>query len=128
MPCDLKPDKLRATADKMSNFAKLLAKLEKLDPDTWDALEKIENNSIIYSCVIGQVSEYILQGAIQDAIKAKFGGRFTLNGASIQMKFYEAFIEYDDVDCIGYYEGNGGTPAEALLAAYVQALEAEASK
>lgn len=108
--------------DSAEKLNQLLAKLRELDPDTWRKLEEMSGRVDV------EYEDYCIFGIIQEAIKAKFGGRFTLNGASIQMKFYEAFIEYDDVDCIGYYEGNGGTPAEALLAAYVQALEAEASK
>jgi len=93
----------------------LLEKLEKLDPETWDALEHA-----LYWTEI-EYEEYVIQGVIQDAIVARGWGCYQYHYDRRAPKKEYAYIR-------GGAEGEGETPVEALLAAYVAALEAEADK
>lgn len=95
----------------MTRFAKLLAKLEKLDPETWEKLEKMSGSVDV------EYEDYCIQGILQDAIDEHDWkwSQENLNG-------YYAVI-WPLGTSIGK-DSEGDISAEALLAAYVAALEA----
>ncbi len=106
------------------SLAEDLRRLETLDPETWVAIDfaiDIEDGTYLEN----NYDQDIIQGCIQRAIAAK--------GHAIETYQYESesfariLIISDDLEfgrkVIG--EGRGRSPAEALLSAYRQALEAQ---
>jgi len=105
----------------MTEIEELLAKLEKLDPETWSRVDKVLGLVVYPRSPLGH---YIIQGVIQEAIAADdrflfFEVRFT---SYFDVK-YEATIFWDGTGSISQ-DGYGETAAEAILAAYIAALEA----
>ena len=105
----------------MTEIEELLAKLKKLDPETWSRVDKVFGLVVYPRSPLGH---YIIQGVIQDAIAAddrflSFEVRYT---SYFDVK-YEATIFWDGTGSISQ-DGYGETAAEAILAAYIAALEA----
>lgn len=94
----------------------LLEKLKEMDPETFGyfvaAVKRVDmkDKRVLWA----------LQGVIQDAIAAR-GWGLTVEYPAHQ---WGAEIRFSHTGRIR----NADTPAEAILAAYIQALEAEASK
>jgi len=104
----------------MTEIEELLEKLKELDPETFD---EYDESSQHYNVWITQYREYILQGVIQNAIAANdnFIGFEIIYTSYFDVK-YEAEIFWDQTGEI--LRGFGETAVEAILAAYVAALEA----
>ena len=112
------------------SMSELLAKLKELDPETWRDFKVICNMTAFDDSPLDDpnidtpVFGWSLQGVIQDAIAADdrflfFEVRFT---SYFDVK-YEATIFWDGTGSISQ-DGYGETAAEAILAAYIAALEA----
>jgi len=104
----------------MTEIEELLAKLKELDPETWSRVDKVLGLVVYPRSPLGH---YIIQGVIQEAIAAddrflSFEVRFT---SYFDVK-YEAEIFWDQPGEI--LRGFGETAVEAILAAYIAALEA----
>ena len=113
----------------MTEIEELLAKLEKLDPETWSRVDKVLGLVVYPRSPLGH---YIIQGVIQDAIAAD--DRFLFFEVRCTSYFdvkYEAtifagvFEVVDGAVVDRSHDAHGDTPAEALLRAYILALEAE---
>lgn len=103
------------------SMSELLAKLKELDPETWSRVDKVLGLVVYPRSPLGH---YIIQGVIQEAIAADdrflfFEVRYT---SYFDVK-YEATIFWDGTGSISQ-DGYGETAAEAILAAYIAALEA----
>jgi hypothetical protein len=112
----------------------LLAKVRKLDPETDEAYSWL-GMQLPFE-IDQKVLEYLLQGVIQDAIETK-----TIVRDYIYHRLFWG-IKQNDKETAGKYHAtisirsfnsvvalcDGDTPAEALLAAYVAVLEAEANR
>ena len=111
----------------MTDIEELLARLEELDPDTymeWNDLFK-EIYDISYGPLEWDTfrgAESLLQGVIQNAIAANDFIGFEIIYTSYFDVKYEAEIFWDQTG--EFLRGFGETAAEAILAAYVAALEA----
>jgi len=104
------------------SMSELLAKLKELDPETWSRVDKVLGLVVYPRSPLGH---YIIQGVIQDAIAAD--DRFLFFEVRCTSYFdvkYEATIFWDGTGSISQ-DGYGETAAEAILAAYIAALEAE---
>ena len=112
------------------SMSELLAKLRELDQETWLAFRQtcsmtwFDSSPLDDPNISTPVFEWILQGVIQDAIAADdrflfFEVRYT---SYFDVK-YEATIFWDGTGSISQ-DGYGETAAEAILAAYIAALEA----
>ncbi len=95
----------------------LLEKFKEMDPETWSRVDKMLGLVVYPRSPLGH---YIIQGVIQEAIAAR-GWGLTVEYPAHQ---WGAEIRFSHTGRIR----NADTPAEAILAAYIQALEAEASK
>lgn len=109
----------------------LLAKLKELDPETWLAFRQIcsmtwvDSSPLDDPAICTPVYGWALQGVIQDAIAAddRFLG-FEIEFYSYFDVKYEATIFCDGTGSISV-SGYGETAADAILAAYIAAREAE---
>lgn len=109
----------------MTRLDELLAKLKKLDPETWSRVDKVLGLVVYPRSPLGH---YIIQGVIQDAIAAD--DRFLFFEVRCTSYFdvkYEATIFWDGTGSISQ-DGYGETAAEALLAAYIRSLEVDDQK
>jgi len=105
----------------MTEIEELLAKLEKLDPETWSRVDKVLGLVVYPRSPLGH---YIIQGVIQDAIAAD--DRFLFFEVRCTSYFdvkYEATIFWDGTG-LQLEWCRADAPAEAILAAYIAALEA----
>jgi hypothetical protein len=122
-------------------ITELLAKLEKLDPDTYVAwcelfydIWGIDYGPLNWDSFTG--SRSLLQGVIQDAI-AVHDWEYCVRGPLTRLATCagDVITGYSEIWAGGrrirtpeVQERDGQTPAEAILAAYVAALEAEAAR
>lgn len=102
-----------------SKIPGLLEKLLEMDQETWIEIDKHDRVYFRDSCMWW----YAIQGVIQDAIAANdnFIGFEIIYTSYFDVK-YEAEIFWDQTGEI--LRGFGETAAEALLEAYIAALEA----
>lgn len=101
-----------------SKIDELLGKLRGLDPETWSRVDKVLGLVVYPRSPLGH---YIIQGVIQDAIAAHSGWSIDFDGPHPwAINLWRCQISFGD-----FRTAWGGTPAEAILAAYVAALEAE---
>lgn len=108
----------------MTEIEELLAKLEKLDPETWNCYQHRLAPLRDTPCDMRRgkiITLSILQGVIQDVIAAHSGWSIDFDGPHPwAINLWRCQISFGD-----FRTAWGGTPAEAILAAYVAALEAE---
>jgi len=106
----------------------LLAKLEKLDPGTWESIRQFAEyqrsatpwNHAMESQLVG----WTIQGVIQDAMAKDPSIAYYKADFSHTNQDYHVNIWLDG----GFVEGNyAPTYGEAILSAYIAALEAEAA-
>lgn len=103
-----------------SKTSELLKKLEKLDPGAVNAYYQFQSHHNIYD---EKALEYILQGVICDAIAAR--GIYWEIEKNLGPKAKPAYLAYIWLETGTPLDaGEGATPAEAILAACVAALEA----
>ncbi len=114
-----------------------LEKLKKLDPETW---ESVRRQKLSWH---NRTDFHVLQGAIQDAIAARGWGFYlssecdnwselTSLSTIDEMKItYATSILIPDIQMADFWDGDqleckrGDSAAEAILAAFIQALEAQ---
>jgi len=118
-----------------SRIDELLDKLRKLDSTTWF---RYKEGMWIDHMGLGLPPELMrpkdrdkwLQGVIQDAISARADKTKQANKTwgYLIVHFHDEIFADVWIKSPGFYRGDGDTPTEALLAAYVQALEAKAAK
>ena len=106
----------------MTEIEELLAKLKELDPETWSRVDKVLGLVVYPRSPLGH---YIIQGVIQEAIAARGWGI-----SDMEITFAASILLPDD-EMYDFWDGlqlewcRADAPAEAILAAYIAALEAE---
>ena len=113
----------------MTEINELLAKLKELDPETFDEWRYVyrgnwEGAEYKPGVKLERTDLWLLRGVIQETIESNgyFYDIFNPNFDSSLKKTYRAVIRR--LGCIRL-SSDGDTPAEALLRAYITALEAE---
>lgn len=119
-----------------SKIPELLAKLEKLDPETWHKLEEIRTaiRDAEEGWKLDGVEYYfgadifpmVIQGAIRDAIAARSDWSWKQEYLSTLKETLAIVTIHNECWTDDKFHASRGTPAEALLDVYVAALEAEA--
>lgn len=97
--------------------SKLLERLRKADPATYDLWKKMHRQMSEGSAM----SDAWLQHVLQDAIQAK--GMWLKQSQDCTGKLYIAEIGQIEEDWDGTWKAEGDSPAEALLRAYLAAIE-----
>lgn len=110
----------------------LLEKFKEMDPETWSRVDKVLGLVVYPRSPLGH---YIIQGVIQEAIAARVGWGYSvdcLGNRDDECRYCGLIVgpntDTDDLEDGWIRVAKASTPATALLAAYIQALEAEASK
>lgn len=101
----------------------LLTKLRKADPETWTRwhwticiLEEVQVPDLN-----SPISEAWLQHVLQDAIRVRDWSIYQISNPGLPKETYYADIYKHDPDL--HFEAFGNSPADALLKAYLQAIE-----
>lgn len=118
------------------SMSELLAKLETLDHEAWYKYKLYENQFVLYDA---EALLDLLQGIIQGAIAARGWGFYVFtecdnwwdveNISDMEITYAASILLPDDEMC-DFWDGlqlewcRGDSPAEALLRAYIAALEA----
>ena len=128
------------------SMSELLAKLKELDPETWRDFKVICNMTAFDDSPLDDpnidtpVFGWSLQGVIQEAIAARGWGFYVFTEcdnwwdaesiSDMEITFAASILLPDD-EMYDFWDGlqlewcRGDTPTEALLKAYIAALEAE---
>jgi hypothetical protein len=125
----------------MTEIEELLAKLKELDPETWLAFRQIcsmtwvDSSPLDDPAICTPVYGWALQGVIQDAIMSQPSGagrqwiyhvRGRTAASGPDYRALAGVLEVVDGEVVDRpHEAHGDTPADAILAAYIAALEAE---
>lgn len=102
----------------MTEIEELLDRLKELDPETWSRVDKVLGLVVHPRSPLGH---YIIQGVLQEAIAARGWTWQVQIWNTNNLKFHIAYV----VGGGRQTESQAETPAEALLQAYIAALEGE---